>query len=128
MANRSYLILLAFVAAVGLFHLLGTYLDLYFIFPLYDVPMHFLGGLSAGLIATILVERIFVRVELTFTRRLVWILAATLFAGVLWEMFEFYAGVAQADKITVAGLTYWADTVKDLAMDLIGGVLAIFIL
>jgi hypothetical protein len=115
------LIVLIFVAA---FNYLGTHFHLYYIFTLYDVPMHFLGGVWVGLMALWVLQVFFSKIPHTFIRTFIWVLSVTLFTAVVWEMFEFYSGLTFTHMLTPAGLTYWADTTKDICMGLLGGSVA----
>jgi hypothetical protein len=124
MALRKYIPALIVLIILAGLHFLGTYHHLYFVFPFYDVPAHFLGGLWVGLTALWVSEVVFGEIPKSFVRTLVWVLSAALCFAVVWEMFEFYSGVASPYMKTVAGLSYWADVTKDLAVGLIGSMFA----
>lgn len=124
MSLRAYIPAFIVLVIIGVLHFLGTYQHLYFIFPLYDVPAHFFGGLWAGLTAVWFLKVFFKDTRKSFTFSLVWTLSAVLFFAVVWEMFELYSGIANPYILTVVGISYWADTAKDLAMGLLGGVAA----
>lgn len=96
----------------------------------FDKPMHFMGGLLAGLVA--------IQLFLYFKRRhpkeitgldlaLVSIVAAVVIGG-LWEFLEFTADklyVAHVELKTLAMVSNsWRDSLKDLLFDLIGSVVA----
>ncbi len=113
-----------FAATVCLFLLLflnqvATSLYLYAEYPLIDVPMHFLGGFSVGLASTGLL-RMFYRSE-RFVRspQFLYIMIMTISVGVLWEYVEYYYDVSVA-----FGGNFWFDTIKDLLMDTLGGILS----
>lgn len=104
------------VVVAGL-HGVATVRHWYWVYSWFDLILHFLGGLWAAL-ATVWVAR---------TTRLwgaggvprnawVWIFAATLAAGLAWEIYEYLVGMVFVDK---GG--YLEDTLADLAMDLLGG-------
>ena len=74
-----------------------------------DMPMHFFGGMWAGLCGMwILAHR-------KIPASLLWCLAFALFVGVAWEIFEYSEGIASSYHFS-----YPFDTAKDLAMDLLG--------
>ena len=75
--------------------------------------MHFLGGVWAGLFAAWLLQR--------YKKRFLIIQCAAiaLSIGVCWEIFEFAFGIGGS-----LFMSYWADTIKDLCMDTLGGVVA----
>lgn len=84
----------------------------------YDIPMHFLGGLVVTMIALW-----FVAYEVPIgvrprVNRLVVALVAAFVIGILWEVFEYAAGISYQE----AG--YWSDTLSDIAMDVAGGLAA----
>lgn len=121
---KTYIPALLVLALVAAFHFLGTYGHLYYIFPYYDIPVHFLGGLWVGLSAIWFAKNAFRALPVTFGRMFAWVLSSTLCAAVLWEMFEFYSGLTYPALITSAGLTYRMDTFKDVAMGLFGATIA----
>ncbi|MEY2664802.1 MAG: hypothetical protein RIT04_610 [Candidatus Parcubacteria bacterium] len=124
MAVQKYIPALLTLVAVAVFHNFGAYLRLYFVFPWYDIPMHFLGGLWVGLTAVWALEVFFGKYTHSFLRSLVWVLSAVLCFAVVWEMFEFFGGINNAYTVTAMGLTFWADSIKDICMGLLGGILA----
>lgn len=75
----------------------------------FDIPMHVLGGVWAGLCAAWLLAR------RGHAFSLVWCLSFAFAVGVAWEIFEYSEGIA-----TSRYLSYPMDTAKDLAMDLFG--------
>jgi hypothetical protein len=102
----------------------------YWRWPWFDKPMHFMGGLLAGLVA--------IQLFLYFRRRhlrdvsgldfaLVSLLAAVVIGG-LWEVLEFTADkfyVAHVELKTLDMLyNGWQGSLKDLLFDLIGSVVA----
>jgi uncharacterized membrane protein YjdF len=113
-----------FAAAVCLFALLfanqaAASLYLYQAYPLIDVPMHFLGGFSIGL-ASMGLLRMFYRSE-RFVRspQFLYIMIMTISVGLVWEYVEYHYGVSVA-----FGGNFWFDTIKDLLMDTLGGILS----
>lgn len=102
------LILLAFLNIwLGVTH--GLYETIWW----WDIPTHFLGGVWVGLFAAWLLEKR----DKEFT-----VLSCALFAlsvGVVWEIFEYTFGIGGSPF-----MGYWADTIKDVCMDVIGGMTA----
>ena len=74
-----------------------------------DIPMHFAGGMWAGLCAAWLLAR------RGNSFSLLWCLGFALAVGVAWEIFEYSEGIAGAYY-----MSYQADTAKDIVMDLLG--------
>lgn len=104
----------AFLTALSVlsFHVVGTILFLYSYYWWYDIPLHWLGGLSAGFTSLAIMSRAGRFVSRPFGVALV---GAFIF-GVFWELFEYYAGITQN---TIG--SYPLDTLKDLGMDVLGG-------
>lgn len=100
-----------FVALViAVLHILAVAFYLYSFYWWFDIPLHFLGGLSVGLTALYWRGRI-----APFAAAA----GAALAFGLMWELFEYAAG------ITLNGIgSYPLDTVKDLFLDAAGGLLA----
>ena len=107
-------LLTAFILAA--FTWFAIWFFLYWRFWWFDIPMHILGGVWAGLCAAWLLAR---RDE-NFS--LAWCIGFTLAVGVGWEIFEYSEGIAMPQY-----LSYPLDTVKDIFMDLLGAVLAFLI-
>src|SRR3989344_5789223 len=74
-----------------------------------DIPMHFAGGVWAGLCAAWLLMR------RGNSFPLLWCLGFALIVGVAWEIFEYSEGIANAYY-----MSYQLDTAKDIVMDLLG--------
>ena len=88
----------------------------------YDIPMHFLGGVVLGAFILWLIGRIggpFVKPS--GVSAIVLSLSLTLFIGVVWEVFEYKFDIAYNSV-----LGYWADTAKDLLVDLAGAALVLW--
>jgi VanZ family protein len=80
---------------------------LYWQLQWFDVPMHFLGGLSLGVLAVGFLH--------TYKPRL--FIAGLLAAFIAWELFELAFGLPREDA-------YILDTCVDIVMDTLGAVLA----
>jgi hypothetical protein len=108
---------LAFIAAISLrlIHVKAMHEKLYFFYPYFDVPVHFLGGISAALLF------LFIYLIITKARSSEWnerevaltIIFGTLAIGIGWEIFEYLAGLTTE-------LNYARDTLLDLTMDVMG--------
>lgn len=75
----------------------------------FDIPMHAIGGLWAGLCAAWFLARR----EKPFS--LAWCLGFAFVVGIAWEVFEYSEGIAAPYF-----LDYPLDTLKDLTADLVG--------
>ncbi len=111
---RFYLALLLSFLVIGL-HIVATYLYLYWTLPGTDVFMHIIGGIMAGLYATVFLEAF--RIKESWSR----VLLLVFLVGLGWEALELIYHVALVD------FWYWVDTVKDLVDDIIGGTIAYYI-
>jgi hypothetical protein len=101
------------VFVLGLVHFLALHYALYWRFPLIDIPMHMLGGISVAF--SILLSGDFgirlPKIYLQFSS----VLAMVFIVGLLWEAFEVWAGVPLFQPY------FYLDSVKDLIMDVLGG-------
>ena len=120
--GRTYTAALIVLIFVAIFNLLGSVGNLYYIIPWYDIPMHFIGGFWAAITAVwACTSKLKPR---SFLGDFFVVLLVTFILAVIWEVFEFTTGITSLGTITVAGLPYWADTIKDIAMGMLGGVFA----
>jgi type IV secretory pathway TrbL component len=90
----------------------------------FDIPMHIMGGIFLGL----LFGAIFFKKLLILDTRdsLVIILLSVLIVGLGWEFFEYTVQAFLKGSLQIANLP---DSIKDMAMDMLGGSLAsIFVL
>ncbi len=100
-------------------HYLAIEFYLYWLYPWFDAPMHFLGGITVAL--GFLSVRDFVSfVPLRFFQFLPTILFVLLVA-LAWEVFEVVAG------LTTGELDYAFDTASDIGLGLLGGGLGYFV-
>ena len=95
---------------------LGVGFSFYNRYPYFDVLVHILGGVWAGLFAAWALSHRPFRFALDFWQ----IVAAALCAGIVWEVFEAYVALTTFPADTF-------DTIKDLIDDAIGGVIAAYI-
>lgn len=86
----------------------------------FDMPMHFLGGFSTGLVVIWLLS--FFNSSFILTSKLIFkIIFGVLLIGILWEVFEILV-----NNITVQNSFNILDTTSDIFFDLAGGLFAIF--
>ncbi len=110
---RFYLIMVLLIG-LFLFNNLAAKLSLYWIYRWLDVPMHFIGGALVCWIWLIGVSIYKKTLQIDWWQAF-W---GTLIIGVVWEIVEFYMKVSQV-------VPYYAmDTIKDILMDVIGGLVS----
>lgn len=99
---------------IAVLHLSALALSLYWLYPWFDVLLHFLGGVWVFLALVWLAERFRVpyRVFLVFL--------GVLFVGVGWEVFELLAGIPREANFVL-------DTSIDLLMDSLGGITGVLL-
>lgn len=96
-------------------HVLALELFLYWRYWWLDIPVHFLGGIVAGLGLYVLRD---LRVlDRSFSISLIKVLACVFVVAVAWEVFEYSIGYPVIEF-------FWSDTLIDLAMGLLGGLVA----
>ncbi len=108
-----------FLVLIAVLHVVAVDWYLYWTLPWFDILMHFLGGAWIGFVCIWLCfySRYFsmpARTDIVYVVS-VSVLGA-LVVGVLWEVFEYVTG------ITFLVSNYVPDTVLDLIMDVVGGV------
>ncbi len=117
------LILLAFVASlIASAHIAAITHYWYWSYPLIDVPMHFSGGFFIGGFILVLLTT-FDRSDRYLHRSIRNALLAALAVGFGWEVFETITGLSTGGPAWY----YWYDSIKDLIMDMLGGVTAGFL-
>lgn len=125
MRARTYLPAFIVLVLVGALHMVGIYYKLYFFIPRFDVLLHFLGGLWVGLTALWLYDELGARggisTQHSFFRPLIWVVSASLCAAVCWELFELTNNITNQYMSTSAGLSYAEDSLKDICLGVIGG-------
>ena len=117
MIHSMVVVFLVLAALFATAHAFAVYASLYWYHWWFDVVMHFWGGvlIALGLYALSTFSRWQFRPTLTM---LLWtLLAVTL----LWEAFEFWAGLWQP-------ATYLADTIQDILVGFGGGLVAYLVL
>ncbi len=100
----------------------GLGLDWYKKFWFFDVILHFLGGLGVYIVAREYFSKDFR--ENSWIRYSLLLVGIVMFVGVLWEFTEYNINIvwrARLQNIQVIGDL--DDTMKDLAMDMLGGII-----
>jgi hypothetical protein len=77
---------------------------------IYDIPLHLLGGLSAGLWAMAFASRL----SLSLRQALVLVAAVILPVSISWEVMEYVTGLTRGEPY------YWFDTGKDIIDGVLG--------
>ncbi len=103
--------ILFFIITVA-FHLVSTYFYFYWTLDWIDPFIHFLGGVTSGLL--FLWATYSTGGKISFSSTLTW----TFIVGVVWEIYEYRNG------LTSYSISFIFDTLSDLLMDLAGGILA----
>jgi hypothetical protein len=98
--------------------------SLYWVFPWFDMLMHFLGGMWLALTIFALMSKHLAYLAKHPIFMLVALLGGTLFFGFLWEVMEFFIDL-------ILGTDYFQpnlpDTLSDLTFDLLGGLVSFII-
>ena len=125
-------LLVAATLLIVLGHALGMkeLANLYYRVPNYDSPMHFLGGIWIGLIVIAFWGRFFE--PLSLERSLgnaLKVAGIVLIIGLFWELFEFSLYSLHA-QFGIGGYQTMelADTLKDMVLDLLGGITAFLLI
>lgn len=128
--KKFFILSVGLLAAITVLNLLAFENFWYWYWPWFDKPMHFMGGLLAGLVA--------IQLFLYFRRRslrevsgldlaLVSFIAAILIGG-FWELLEFTADKFYIARVELKTLNMvyvgWRGSLKDLLFDLIGSLVA----
>lgn len=112
-----WLILLFAVVLLSVTYAAFTRFGLFFTWPWLDVPMHILGGFVVGLGIFLAYSKNHTE-PLTGLPLLGLVVGGALVVGIGWELFEIIFALTSD-----TGLTY--NSLKDLTMDVVGGVLVI---
>lgn len=111
---------------LGVMHFVAEFFYLYWTFWWFDNVMHFLGGVTGGLIMIwfFFDSGSFHTDRFSTTNRVIGALLSVLFVGVLWEIFEYKFGVTGFEGERPG---YRLDVVFDLTFDFLGALLVSFI-
>lgn len=120
---RAHLVIIAPVLALFVLHMMATYWHWYYFNDHFDTPMHLFGGAAVGWVTAHVCRLADVRLSV-FGRTIV--LAPIVFAilmaalvGIGWEWYEFFKDFL----FSIATQPSIGDTMKDLALDVFGGML-----
>lgn len=109
------------ILVIGILQTIATQFYLYWLFSWFDILMHFLGGFWFGFVAVWFVYFSGYTKTPRFVSRssvIIVALVSALGVGLAWEVFEYFTGLTfTVDK-------YIADTILDIIMDTIGGLVA----
>ncbi len=129
MLNKIFNYVSFFIPPVLVFVLnfaLYTLGNVYVLFSWYDIPLHFLGGVSLAITGMLFLnsfeEEYIMYVKNNFLRIVILLSFISLIA-ILWEFWEYFMKVL----FYVPWQTDIADTLGDFAMALLGGLSGIFI-
>jgi hypothetical protein len=114
----SWALLLVVVASL---HILALEFFLYWLYPLFDVFMHFLGGVFIGLSSLwLFFESGYIKLNKSSKNVIIVVGVSIFFVGIGWEIFEIFAGIPIEENFKL-------DTAVDLIMDVLGAFIAYFI-
>lgn len=109
------------LVVIATLHILALEFSLYWLYPWFDIMVHFLGGLFTALFALwLFFESGYVRINNNVQNALLVAGVSILVIGIGWEIFELVAGVPIEDNFVL-------DTTIDLIMDVLGAGVAVFI-
>lgn len=112
--NLRITLLLSTLITIAVVHTVSIEFYLYWKYLWLDIPMHILGGVACALGFSTLPY--FGLKHASRYTSMMWTILFTLCVGVVWEIFEFSAGISQSEP------GFLIDTVLDLTMDVIGGI------
>ena len=114
------------ISAAALVVLNRAAIDLswYWTYKWIDLPMHFLGGFSIGLLL-LYIGCIVWQSDLweKHNARFLLVLIPLIVIGIVWELFEIIIGFENLASLA----PYIGDTALDLLMDILGGLAALFL-
>jgi len=121
MNNLKTSVITLFLSSLLLYlHIRGMVGHLYLNYWFYDLIQHFLGGACIALATACTAEVFDIKI---IKENLKSIIIVTFIGGFAWEVFELMYDIAGHDFGT---REYNIDTIKDLIMDTLGGVLVYF--
>ena len=114
----SFFIFPAFVFFLSLF--LSSVFDLYDVLWWFDIPMHFLGGVSVGYMSVLFLrfwkEENLIQIRSKFLFVLI-VVCAVSFIAVLWEFWEYF----MVNYFNLDWNLGYEDSLFDLLMGMLGG-------
>lgn len=109
------------VILVALLHFSALNLYLYWTISWFDLLVHFLAGVSVGLVSLwFLTESGLFKMPLSLQKLVFYSLVAIIIIGLAWEIFEFINGITSPGHES-----YIQDTFLDLVYAIIGTLLAV---
>lgn len=123
--HRYYGPLLVLIVFLANF-ILGFGFRLYTLTPLFDITLHFLGGLGVCLTLHELLFKKFPKAPFFYWSMLM--IGGTMLVGVLWEFFEYTSSILWGTVYGMELIGDLADTLADLLMDLLGAILGALLL
>lgn len=123
---KTIIKIFAFPALVLALHtILIKILDIYLLYPWFDIPMHFVGGLAVSTSYFLLLKHAQKKNylgKMHETAFFAFVIALVGLTAVLWEFAEFIADAV----IQINSQLSLADTMADLFLGLVGGVVGFF--
>ncbi len=118
MTRGKYIVGLFFlIALIAILHNISLTYFLYWRFLWTDIVMHFLGGLFIALGGYLF---LFDKTKFSIKEILFYTIGASLLVGLGWEVFEYVFDIVPYTK------WYVPDTVSDILMDIVGGIVGFF--
>lgn len=116
----------AFIGVFSLlaFHFIAIFFYLYWFYWWLDMVMHFLGGLSLGLLILWFYRKLSPDKGVTFERSFFCVFGAVFVVALAWEIFEFFIGYTGPTLDAV----YWIETLADIVSGLLGGSISVITL
>ncbi|MAF59357.1 hypothetical protein CL631_00745 [bacterium] len=116
--NKIFIAQFLLIAFIGVLHITALELYWYWVFPWFDILVHFLGGLWATLISLwFFFESGYVKVKRRVRNISLVAFFTIFFVAIGWEVFEFLAGVPIVGDFAV-------DTTIDLIIGTLGALMA----
>lgn len=106
---------LLLLGLIGVLHISAVIFFIYWEYWWFDIPMHFLGGMFAAFISAWVITMRRPQLPAESTTFIAGLFFSALLIGILWEIYEYIAGVTY-----VAMGSYFIDTTKDIVVDMAG--------
>lgn len=109
-----FILFVSSLVALALIHIASLQFFLYWKYLWLDIPVHFLGGVTVAFgVALCMYNR---TCPIPLLRGIMGYIITVLIIGITWEVFEILA------KFSVVDEYFFTDTVVDLCMDVLGGI------